>query len=152
MLAKIKDYQTLAYKQLARLKDLRTVGMLVFVAIVLLVSWSGVKAINTNYSLQRQISQLQQQNAVQQLANDNLKLQNDYFNTPQYLELSARQDFGLAAPGETEWIVSQQVALAHTVVLPQDAAPAAAAQVAKQSAIERHFQSWMDFFMHRSKR
>ncbi|HSW98792.1 MAG TPA: septum formation initiator family protein [Candidatus Saccharimonadales bacterium] len=151
MLAKIKQYQTLASKEFARLKDLRTVGMLVFVAIVLLVSWSGVKAINTNYALQKQISRLQQQTAVQQLANDNLKLQNDYYNTPQYLELSARQDFGLAAPGETEWIVPQSVALAHTVALAQDAAPAAAAKVAKQSAIERHFHAWMDFFSHRSK-
>src|ERR1700733_13507286 len=115
MLAKIKDYQTRIYKELTRLKDVRNVGMLVFVAIVLLVSWSGVKAINSNFSLQKQISQLQQQNAVQQLANDNLKLQNDYYNTPQYLELSARQDFGLTAPGETEWIVPQNVALAHTV-------------------------------------
>jgi cell division protein FtsB len=151
MLPKIKEYQTHALALLARLKDLRTVGMLVFVAIVLLVSWSGVKAINTNYSLQKQISQLQQQNAVQQLANDNLKLQNDYYNTPQYLELSARQDFGLASPGETEWIVPQSVALLHTVALPQDTATAEAAKVTKQSAIERHFQSWMDFFMHRPK-
>jgi hypothetical protein len=116
---------------------------------VLLVSWSGVKAINSNFSLQKQISQLQQQNAVQQLANDNLKLQNDYYNTPQYLELSARQNFGLAAPGETEWIVPQNVAMAHTVDLPQDKAASEATKAVKQSSIQRHLQAWTDFFLHR---
>jgi cell division protein FtsB len=151
MLAKIKHYQTLVFNYLAQLKDVRVIGMLVFVAIVLLVSWSGVKAIDANYTLQKQISQLQQQNAVAQLANDNLKLQNDYFNTPQYLELAARQDFGLAAPGETVLIMPRSVALAHTVALPQDATPqSAAVKVTKQSAIERHFQAWTDFFLHRS--
>jgi cell division protein FtsB len=151
MLAKIKHYQTLVFNYLAQLKDVRVIGMLVFVAIVLLVSWSGVKAIGANYTLQKQISQLQQQNAVAQLANDNLKLQNDYFNTPQYLELAARQDFGLAAPGETVLIMPRSVALAHTVALPQDAVPqSAAVKATKQSAIQRHFQAWMDFFLHHS--
>ena len=152
MFAKIKHYQTLAMEYGAQLKDVRIVGMLLFVVIVLLVSWSGVKAIDTNYRLQRQISQLQQQNAVQQLTNDNLKLQNDYYNTPQYLELAARQDFGLAAAGETVLIVPHSVALAHTVALPQDTTPqtAAAAKKAKQPVYQRNFNAWMDFFMHRT--
>ncbi|HSX34623.1 MAG TPA: septum formation initiator family protein [Candidatus Saccharimonadales bacterium] len=147
---KIKHYQTLAIKQAAQLKDVRVVGMLLFVVIVLLVSWSGVKAIEANYTLQRQISVLQQQNAVKKLANENLKLQNDYFNTPQYLELAARQDFGLAAPGETVLIVPRATAIAHTIELPQDKEPGDAAKV-KKPAYQRNFQAWVDFFMHRSQ-
>ena len=42
---KIKHYQTLALQWLASLKDLRVVGLMIFLVIVLLVSWSGVKAI-----------------------------------------------------------------------------------------------------------
>lgn len=149
MFAKIKQYQTLAIEYGSQLKDVRIIGMFLFLVIVLLVSWSGVKAIDTNYQLEKQISQLQQQNTVQQLKNDNLKLQNAYYNTPQYLELAARQDFGLAAPGETVLIVPHAVALAHTVTLPQDTTPTVGTKKAKQPAYKRNFDSWMDFFMHR---
>jgi len=39
----------------------------VFTVIVLLISWSGVKSIQTNYGLQKQISKLQQENDVAKL-------------------------------------------------------------------------------------
>jgi cell division protein FtsL len=147
MFAKIKHYQTLAMAYGSQLKDVRVIGLLVFGGVVLLVSWSGVKAIDTNYKLQRQISELQQQNTVQQLSNGNLKLQKDYYSTPQYLELAARQDFGLAASGETVLIVPRSVALAHTFNLSQDAAPTAPKK-SKQPAWRRNFDAWMDFFRH----
>jgi len=150
MLTKIKHYQKQAANYISRLRDVRNTGMLVFVVIVLLVSWSGVKAINTNYQLQKQITQLQQQNSLRQLSNDNLKLQNEYYNTPQYLELAARQDFGLAAPGETVLIVPTNVALSHTVTLPQDEdAATVAAKKAKEPFFERNFHAWVNFLLHR---
>jgi Septum formation initiator len=117
------------------------------VVIVLLISWSGVKSIQANYGLQKQITALQQQNELQKLQNDNLALQNQYYNSNQYLELSARQNFGLAAPGETEIIVPASVAMAYTVNLPSTVKPDAAK--AKQPAYQRDFQSWVDFFLHR---
>ena len=93
-----------------QLRDVRVAGQVLFVVVVLLVSWSGVKAIDTNYQLQQQVATIQEQNDVQQLENNNLKLQNDYYNSNQYLELLARQNFGLGASGETELIVPQNVA------------------------------------------
>ena len=125
------------------------IGLLVFVGIVLLISWSGAKAIDANYKLQKQISELDQQNQVQQLTNRNLQLQNQYYNTPQYLELSARQNFGLAAPGETELIVPKTVALAHTVTLDDMDQKLAVTTKSKQPAYQHNFQAWMDFFLHR---
>jgi hypothetical protein len=47
------------------------------------------------------------------LQNENDDLKNAYYKSPQYLELSARQNFGLAAPGEKELLVPKAVALAH---------------------------------------
>ena len=102
----------------SRLTDVRFLGQVVFVLLVLLMSWSGVKAIQTNYGLQKQISALKQQNELQKLKNDNLALDNDYYNSNQYLELAARQNFGLAAAGEKEVIVPKSVAMAYTVNLP----------------------------------
>ena len=124
------------------------IGLSLFLITVLLITWSGVKAIDTNYGLQKQIAALQQQNDVQKLANENMKLQNDYYSTPQYLELAARKDFGLALPGETVLAVPRAVALAQTVDLPKPEAEATKKQ-AKKPAWERNFDAWMDFFLHR---
>lgn len=153
MLAKIKHYQETVVRVVASLKDMRVVGLMVFLVIVLLVSWSGVKAIETNYGLQKEISQLEQENAVKKLANRNLKLQNEYYKTPQYLELSARKDFGLAAAGETVLVVPKHVALAHTVDLPKGVVShgPVAEDKSKKPAYQRNFDAWMDFLLHRNQ-
>lgn len=129
-----------------RLGDTRFAGQVVFVVIVLLISWSGIKTIQTNYELQKQISGLKQQSDVQKLQNNNLALQNNYFNSDQYLELSARQNFGLAQPGEKEIIVPESVALSYTVDPPSDKPSSASDQ---QPTYQKNFQSWVDFFLHR---
>jgi cell division protein FtsB len=129
-----------------RLGDTRFAGQVAFVVVVLLISWSGIKTIQTNYELQKQISGLRQQTDVQKLQNNNLALQNDYFKSNQYLELSARQNFGLAAPGEKEIIVPQSVALAYTVDPPTGKTPSASDH---QPTYQKNFQSWVDFFLHR---
>jgi cell division protein FtsB len=132
-----------------RLNDVRFVGQLLFLVIVLLISWSGVKVIQTNYSLQKQISVLKQQNELQKLQNENLALQNQYYNSNQYLDLSARQNFSLAAPGEKEIIVPSQVALAYTVNLPATSNTPAPLK-SKQPTYQSNFESWVNFFLHRS--
>ena len=81
MLQKIKNYLQDIDKWTEQLQDVRVLGLLVFAIVVLLISWSGVRAIDANYALQKQISTLKQQNQVQELANNNLKLQNQYFTT-----------------------------------------------------------------------
>jgi cell division protein FtsB len=149
MREKLKLYQQNVRAYGANLRDVRTIGLMMFLVIVLLISWSGVKAIDTNYALQKQISELDQQVQVQNLKNNNLKLQNEYFNTPQYLELAARQNFGLAAPGETALIVPASVALAHTITLPDAEQTQTAKTKAKQPPYQRNFQAWMNFFLHR---
>ncbi len=148
MLSKYKFKQSAEtiYAYVNRLRDVRFAGQVLFVIVVLLVSWSGVKAINTNYSLQKQISTLQQQNAIQALENNNLKLQNQYYNSNQYLELSARQNFGLAAPGETELVVPQNVALSYTA--PEPKTPVAK-PVSQPPFYERNLKAWVNFFLHR---
>ena len=150
MLAKIKHYQKIVASWVSQLKDLRVVGLLVFLVIVLLVSWSGVKAIETNYGLQKQISALKQENSVKKLTNENLKLENDYFETPQYLEVAARKDFGLAAPGETVLNVPRSVAMSFTVDFPKPAEPQEKPKT-QQPAYQRNFQAWMDFLFHRKR-
>ena len=144
----VKQYLKYIEQFVRRLRDVRFAGQVLFVVLVLLVSWSGIKAIQTNYDLQKQVTTLQQQNQVQQLKDNNLKLQNEYYNTNQYLELSARQNFGLGQPGETELTVPQSVAMAYTVALPTEPAAKPATEP-HQPAYQRNFQAWVDFFLHR---
>ena len=132
---------------LNQFRDVRAIGLVAFLVIVLLVSWSGAKTIQRNYELQKQISQLRQENSVQELTNNNVKLENQYFNSAQYAELKARQDFGLGAPGETELIVPKEVAMAYVTPLP--AAPKAADPASQRPTYQRNFEDWVDFFLHR---
>lgn len=148
MLTKSKQKLSAIYDRRSQLKDVRVLGLFLFLIIVLLISWSGVKTIQTNYSLQKQISQLTQENQVQQLQNNTLQLQDEYFNTNQYLELSARQNLGLAAPGETELLVPPSVALAQLVQLPSQAVTASSPKV-NQSKYAQNFTAWVDFLLHR---
>ena len=143
---KVKQYIKITLAYALHLRDVRFAGQILFVIVVLLVSWSGVKSIDTNYSLERQITALQQQNALQELENNNLKLQNQYYNSDQYLELSARQNFGLAAPGEKELIVPKSMALSYTVPEPKPPAPKPNAQ---PPLYQRNFEAWVNFFLHR---
>ncbi len=146
--AKLDAYTEQGKTYLLSLRDVRNVGMLVFVVIVLLISWSGIKAIQSNYGLQKQISRLNQENAVAKLENTNLELENQYYNTDQYLEITARENLGLGASGETELIVPKAVAVAHTVAEPS-AEEVQKTSVPKQPFWQRNFESWMDFFLHR---
>lgn len=146
---KLKAYQKKAYEYAGDLRDVRVAGLAVFVVVVLLISWSGIKVIDTNYSLQKQINSLEQQNRLQGLEDNNLKLQNQYFNTNQYLDVTARQVFGLAGPGEKVIVVPRNVALAHTANIPSLDQQAKTTAVNHQPTYQRNFQAWMNFFLHR---
>jgi cell division protein FtsB len=141
------EHKDLALGYIRRLSDVRFLGQVVFVVIVLLISWSGIKTIQTNYGLQKQISTIKQQNAIQKLQNENIELQNEYYKSNQYLEVAARQNFGLAAPGEKLIVVPEKVALANTIDTNPITVEVKAAD--KQPTYQRNFQSWVDFFLHR---
>ena len=146
MIEKIKSLaKNPSFKQF---QDVRVIGLAVFGVLALLVSWSTISAIQTNYELQKQIADLQQENKVTELANTNQGLTNAYYDTNQFLELAARRQFGKAAPGEKLLLVPKEVALSKTVDTKQtsgetDTAPA------HRSDYQRNFQAWMNFFLNR---
>lgn len=147
MPTKIKQTYTTITGYLAQLKDLRVVGQLLFLAVVLMISWSGVRVIETNYQLQRQIAQLSQENDLQELENQNARLENAYYDTAQYLELAARERFGLAAPGEVVYNVPRSVALKYTLDPPSKPVEPTAAE--RPPVYQQNFQAWLDFLLHR---
>jgi len=145
---KLKPYVALVRMYVLTLRDVRNVGLLVFTVILLLITWSGIKTVQTNYGLQKQIARLEQENAVRGLENTNLAFQNQYYTTSQYQEVTARQNLGLGAAGETELLVSKEAALSHTVKQPS-VATTASSVVPHQPPWQRNFRAWIDFFLHR---
>jgi cell division protein FtsB len=146
MLNKVKTHFNSGKLQF--LNDTKNLGLIAFGVIALLVSWSGVNSIQANYGLQKQISELSQQNTVAELENTNLKLRNEYLKTDQYLELAARRQFGKAAPGETVVNVPKKVALANTVE-PKNVAIKVATTEESKPFYLKNLQAWVDFFLHR---
>ncbi len=126
------------------LKDVRVIGLLAFGCIAILVSWSGVNVIQQNYTLQQRIAQLEQEIAIQELQNRNMELRNEYYNTDQYLELQARRQFGLAAPGETVLLVPERVALENSVPLPEEAHEATEPELDRPQ-YRQNLDAWADF-------
>lgn len=129
-----------------RLGDVRNLGLIAFGVIALLVTWSGIKVVQTNYDLQKQIAAMRQQNHVKKLENSNLALRNQYLETDQYLELAARKLHNKALPGEKLLIVPASVALKHTVDVPEPKSQTAATDVDSEGPwYERNFNAWLDF-------
>ncbi len=143
MLEKIKKLPKKSY--IDWLSDVRNVGLVVFVIASLLVTWSGIRVVQTNYDLQKQISVMRQENDLKKLANSNLSLKNQYLGTDQYLELTARRQYNKALPGEKLLIVPREVALAHTVEPTVRNTEDAPTVEDEGPWYERNFNAWVDF-------
>jgi cell division protein FtsB len=148
MLDQIKNYKQRYLG--SQLSDIRNLALIAFGIIVILVSWSGVKAIQRNYELQKQIAKIEQENEVKRLQNDNQKLRNQYLETDQYLELAARGQFGLAAPGESVVIVPKAVALAKVADVNIDTGLSAEQVTDTKPSYQRNIEAWLDFFLGRA--
>jgi len=148
MIDRIKN--ALTGKKAKQLADARNIGLYIFGLVVVAIAWSGAKTVQNNYALQKQISTLKQQNAVLQLQNGNTELQNEYYKTDQFLELSARQNLGLAAPGEQVMIVPKNVAMSY---IDQDLAKSTSqpnnTPPDKRPGYIKNLESWRDFLLGR---
>lgn len=149
MIKKIKTF--LSKPNVRQYKDTRVLGLIVFGIIALMVSWSGIKSIQSNYELQQQIVKLEQQNKLKELENDNLKLKNQYFKTDEFLELTARRQFGKAAPGEKVVVIPKNVALSHITNSPTQHQAENNAKDQKPH-YQKNFEAWINFFLHRDNK
>lgn len=145
MLDKIKIQLSEYFRSLS---DIRILGQTFFVIIMLLVSWSSVKAIQKNYLLQKQISRLEQEVEIAQLENDNQKLNNLYLETDQFVELSARRQFGLGAPGEKLLVVPKEVAMKNSINVKGDQDQV---KNVEKPRYQKNIEAWISFFFRDSQ-
>jgi cell division protein FtsB len=139
-------------KRIKQLTDVRNLGLYIFAVLVLAITWSGIKTVQNNYDLQKQITVLKQQNDVLKLQNGTTALQNKYLETNQYLDLAARQNFGLAAPGEKVFLVPQSVAMKYVdpSIVASSNSNQAGIQNDDRPTYVKNLEDWRDFLLGRS--
>lgn len=104
--------------------------------------WNTIEAIQRNFKLQQQVDSLQQEIAVQELQNKTRAFQNQYYNSAEYLDLSARERLNKAGPGEKVVILPPNTVHTQpeTEVLTGDQQP-----ITSRS----NFEQWMYFLFGR---
>ena len=101
--------------------------------------WGSLGVMQRNYDLQKTIDYKQQQLQLAQLQASNLQLVGRYYQTQEYQELAARQDLGLALPGESVLVLPPNTQAA------KDADTVAQAQVSAPIQKVSNFTQWMNF-------
>lgn len=74
----------------------QVVGILIAVSLI----WNTIGVVQKNYGLQAQVDKLENEIAILELQNQQLKYDIEYYQTDEYLELEAREKFNKKAPGE----------------------------------------------------
>ena len=133
---------------LTNIRDVHFVGMIGFGVLVLLTSWSGVRIIEVNYELQKEIAALEAKNQVRQLENENVKLKNQYLSTDTYIELTARQQLGKGGKDEKLILVPKEIALAKAPPLPAQKSESVA--TGTTPTYLKNLRAWRDFYTHAS--
>jgi cell division protein FtsB len=137
-------------KRAKQLFDIRNIGLYVFGIVVLAITWSGVRTVQSNYELQKKVSELKQQNVVLGLENGNTGLQNKYLQTDQYLELAARQNLGLTAPGETVLLVPKTTAMKNVDPSLGPTIKASNTEIIDhRTKFAKNLEDWRDFLLGR---
>ena len=85
--------------------------------------WGTVQTLQKNFTYQQQVDALTQNVELEKLRNENLKFQQQYFRSEEFLELSARQRLGKAAPGEKLIILPDSRNIVDTVGAGSDPRP-----------------------------
>lgn len=132
--------KTFDYKPFVRkIRTLATLNNGVLVVAILIAStwvWSTIEAIQHNFTLQQQVDALSQQISVEDLQNKTLQLQKAYYNSEQYLELSAREHLGVANPGEKVVVLPPNTVQTSAAITPASQTP---------TANKSNFAQWMYF-------
>ena len=120
-------------------KHLTLNNTVLIVALMLALSWawSTINVLAKNYDLERQVEQARLDTDIMKLQNENLRLEQAYFKTPEYLELSARKLLNKAQPGE------------HLVILPHTEGRTPATTTAAPLVEKSNFEQWVDFLFGR---
>ncbi len=124
------------FKHLRAYWNLNNGVLLIALLITISWVWGTVGAIQQNFILQQQVDSLGQKIAYQELENQTMKFQKQYYQSSEYLELSARDHLNKASPGEKLLVLP-----ANTVSDKPSAPQPITTPITKRS----NFQQWLYF-------
>lgn len=99
--------------------------------------WGTVGTLSRNFQLQQEVDQLDAQIQLAKLQNQNLSYQKNYYESSEYLEMSARELLGKVAPGE------------HVIILPDSSNikdKTSTSTTPASAEKPSNFTQWMQFF------
>ena len=99
--------------------------------------WGTVQTLQKNFRYQQEVDALTQNVELEQLRNQNLEYQQQYYRSDEFLELSARQRLGKANPGEKLIILPDSDSISDT-------AGGTGNQVAREQV--SNLSQWAEFF------
>ncbi len=114
------------------------IGTVVGIMVAFYIGFYLIKTVQTNYLLQRQITDLN--GKISQLQSDKAELgyKIQYYQTDAYKEKEARSKLGLQAPGES------------VIILPHKDESSKKPVETKSIPRKTNFQQWVDFILGRS--
>ena len=123
-------------KRYRHLLTIQNAGLAIAVVIALSWVWGAVVTLQKNYKYQRQIDDNTQQIALTKLQNQTYQFQQAYYESNEFLELSARAKLDKALPGE------------HLVVLSSSDSVKDVTTAQKTAVVdnESNFAKWINFF------
>lgn len=125
----------LSYQHLKHYATIQNGAVAIALVIALGWVWGTVTTLQQNFKFQQQVDELDQEVKLMKLQNENLAFQKRYYKSDEFLELSARQRLGKAAPGE------------HLVILPSSTGIKDTVKVSTKKTVEMsNFSQWMNFF------
>lgn len=99
--------------------------------------WGTVQTLQKNFAYQQEVDILSETVELEELRNQNLQFEQQYYRSAEFLELSARQRLGKANPGE------------KLIILPDSRGIVDASSVPDQSPSSRqasNLAQWLEFF------
>lgn len=129
VISKTKDW-------LKKIFSVANAGTVFVIILVIAYVAFTIDALNRNYNLQHQVDQGELDNQVSEIQNENLKLEQSYYKTDEYLEVSARSLLGKAKPGE------------HLVILPKvESGQTQSKSTSSQVTAKSNVDQWIEFLL-----
>ena len=120
-------------------------NIVAFVALAIAASWAwgSVATMQRNFALQREVDSRRRELELTDLEVQTLQYQQNYYRSDEYKDLAAREDLGLASPGEKVLILPPN---SFAVKRETEQANRKAVAVVKPGSAPSNLIQWMNFF------
>ena len=94
------NIKRLVYKLKTHYLSMNNIVLILALLIAAGWAWGSLNMMSRNYQLQRNLGDKKRQLALMEIEVDNKRLEQKYYKTNEFLEISARENLGLAKAGE----------------------------------------------------